>query len=185
MIFQKKGGMDTGSRIFLTFVILVFHGPWIMHWVIWKILIVRAVTPSILIRLSKFLCWNILAFQDLSFSFIDQPRGNAMSWHVPTWPEMCPKVGPWKTKITKIKKNPTSRARSSCFLKKIISPYPKKNWKKWKHFLPTLSFWLLKVPCQALLLIANYQLIIETSRVCHFFSGYLSGHFEVFWAKIR
>ena len=26
------------------------------------------------------------------------------TWHVPTWPETCPKMGPWKTKITKIKK---------------------------------------------------------------------------------
>ena len=39
------------------------------------ILIVKAITPSILVRFSKFWCLNISTFQDLSFSFAEQPRG--------------------------------------------------------------------------------------------------------------
>ena len=48
---------------------------WCLHWVFWKILIVMAITPSILVWFSKFWCLNPSAFQDLSFSFSDQPRG--------------------------------------------------------------------------------------------------------------
>ena len=59
----------------LVIVIFVFHRPWIMHWVIWNILIVKAITPSILVRFSKFWCLSISAFQDLSFSFTEHPRG--------------------------------------------------------------------------------------------------------------
>ena len=74
MIFPKKQlewTLEVG--FFLTFVIFVFHGPWIMHWVIWNILSVKAITPSILIRFSKFWCLNISAFQDPPFS--EHPRG--------------------------------------------------------------------------------------------------------------
>ena len=39
------------------------------------ILIVKGITLSILVRFSKFWCLNISAFQDLSFSFAEQPRG--------------------------------------------------------------------------------------------------------------
>ena len=49
MIFAKKvleWTLEVG--FFLIFVIFVFHGPWIMHWVFWKVLIVKAITPSIL-----------------------------------------------------------------------------------------------------------------------------------------
>ena len=48
---------------------------WCLHWVFWKILIVMAITPSILVRFSKFWCLNPSVFQDLSFPFSDQPRG--------------------------------------------------------------------------------------------------------------
>ena len=75
MIFAKKvleWTLEVG--FFLIFVIFVFHGPWIMHWVFWKVLIVKAITPSILVRFSKFLCLNTSAFQDLSFSFTAHPR---------------------------------------------------------------------------------------------------------------
>ena len=110
MFFSKKtAGMDPGSRFFSTFVIFVFHGPWIMHWVIWNILIVKAITPSILVRFSKFLCLNTSAFQDLSFSFTAHPRG--------TCPRGQKRVLKWvheKRKSQKLKKNPTSRFHFFC-----------------------------------------------------------------------
>ena len=59
-----------------TFVIFIFHGP---RWVFLKILMVKAITLSILVRFSKFLCLNISAFQDLSFSFTEHPRGTCPS----------------------------------------------------------------------------------------------------------
>ena len=37
-------------------------------------MIVKTITPSILVQFSKFLCLNISAFQDISFSFIEHPR---------------------------------------------------------------------------------------------------------------
>ena len=66
---------------------------WCLHWIFWKILIVKTITPSILVHL----CINISAFHDLSFSFSDQPCG------------MCPSdqkcvLGPWKKKSQKLKK---------------------------------------------------------------------------------
>ena len=101
MFFWKKQlewTLEVG--FFLTFAIFVFHGPWIMHWVIWNILSVKAITPSILIRFSKFWCLNISAFQDLAFSYPEHPRG------------MCPrgqkhvlKVLQEKPKSQKLKKN--------------------------------------------------------------------------------
>ena len=76
MIFAKKvleWTLEVG--FFLIFVIFVFHGPWIITLSILRVLIVKAITPSILVRFSKFLCLNTSAFQDLSFSFTAHPRG--------------------------------------------------------------------------------------------------------------
>ena len=73
--FQKKKLEWALEVVFLfNFCDFVFYGPWIMHWVIWNILIVKAITPSILVRFSKFWCLSISAFQDLSFSFTEHPR---------------------------------------------------------------------------------------------------------------
>ena len=89
---------------------------WCLHWVFWKILIVKAITPSILVRFSKFWCLNIIAFQDLSFSFTDQPRGT------------CPRGQKRVLKLVhenknhKIWKKWTSRSHSAHFFLQV-------NWK--------------------------------------------------------
>ena len=109
MIFPKKQlewTLEVG--FFLIFVIFVFHGPWIMHWVFWKVLIVKAITPSILVRFSKFLCLNTSAFQDLSFSFTAHPPG--------TCPHGQKRVLRWVHEKQKLKK----------FKKILLAP-----WKFW------------------------------------------------------
>ena len=81
MIFKKKQ-LEWALEVwfFSTFVIFVFHGPWIMHWGIWKILIVKAKSPSIFVRFSKSWWLNTSAFQELSF---DVQNTHVARAHVP------------------------------------------------------------------------------------------------------
>ena len=83
---------------------------WCLHWVFWRILIVKAYNS-----LNSGLIFKILVPKHISF-----PRPFIFicwttMWHVPTWPETCPKVDPWKMKIRKVEKKELSKFRLANF----------------------------------------------------------------------
>ena len=62
----------------------------------------------------------VLIFKIVVSKHISFPRPSILiystsTWHVPTWPETCPKDSPWKMKITKVEKNELSRCMCADF----------------------------------------------------------------------
>ena len=69
---------------------------WWLQWAVQDTFIFKAITPSILVQFSKYWWPNTSVFK----TFLLMCR--TPTWHVPTCLTTCPKVGPWKLKITKI-----------------------------------------------------------------------------------
>ena len=151
-----------------------------MHWVIWNILNVKAITPSILIRFSKFLCLNILAFQDLSFSFAEHPRGTC-----PRGQKRVLKIVNEKWKSQKLKK---MTFPSSCEqtlgrildLHKISDLLGQRN-----DVLQTLGSWRkLASMVWPLFVIIWFFFWLDGLWSMANFWGRLYGHFEILQVKI-